>query len=130
MKFIVLLSFVLLLSACSAFPVGKSLSDSSQRQIQTQQRDLFLAALDQFFTANNLQLLEQFQRQEQDSPLADTAEKIIQLAQKRTEQISSAETDNQRLLTDLTALQQQNLLLSEKIEQLKTLLIDQEQRAQ
>jgi len=130
MKFIVICG-LLLLTACSSAPFSKSLNPHPQSQMQVQDQELFVAALEQFSTSNNLELMADLKQRYPDSIWAAYAETITQHVSELDTcrvQSDSAQVKNQQLLVELEVANQENQQLSEKIEQLKKLLIELEQR--
>ena len=130
MKFIILYAFVTLLTGCSTLPFATSLKPHPQQQAPIESEVLFQVALDEFVATDRLGKMTQLQQQAAGSIWAEYAEAIIQLAQRHKQQLAREQTDSQQLTDDLASMQQHNMHLNEKIEQLKTLLIEQEQLAQ
>lgn len=130
MRFILLLCVFWGLAGCAYVPFGKSLKLHPQ-QYQIQEEELFHAALDEFSVTNKLDLMQQFLQQYPDSEIAVPAETIILYAREldtRKAQLTAEREENQRLAAELDSLKQENVHLNEKIEQLKILLIELEQR--
>lgn len=128
MRFVVICG-LLLLTACSGAPFSKSLSPHPQSQMQD--RELFIAAFNQFSTSNKLELMEDLKQRYPDSIWSSYAETITLYASELdtcNTQAADAQTQNQQLLAELAVAKQENRQLSEKIEQLKKLLIELEQR--
>ena len=131
MKSIVALALLGFLAACTTPTFTKEMSPHPQMQMSEQ--ELFIAALDQFSATNKLEMIEAFRQQYPDSSLAPYAETISLYAQEldaRKEQLTTLEQEHQLLQAQLAVAKQENKQLSEKIEQLKKLLIELEQRPQ
>lgn len=131
MRFFAILALFLFLAACSAVPFSKNLKPHPQQQNRLTAEESFLAAMEQFSTANKLTQMQQVQQQFPGSVWAAHAKTIILYAQEldtRKSQLSSERAEKNQLLAELASVKQENLQLNEKIEQLKALLIDLEQR--
>jgi len=112
------------LAACSGAPFSKNLTPHSQSNVPEQ--DLFIAALDQFVATQQYDLLETLQRQSPGSVWGRYAKTLL----KNTLALEQKSTELMTVTVERDRLQQENLQLIEKIEQLKTLLIELEQRPQ
>jgi len=118
--------FLILLSGCSSFSLPPSPANW-QRQQQ------FAKALEQFSSSNRIELLEEIRDEDPDSDWGRWAETIVRYAQeldKRKEQLETLRSEHESLEGETAALREENQHLVEKIEQLKGLLIEQENRAQ
>ncbi len=133
MRYLILVSLCVALSACSMITIPQTIT---QHQAQGQ----FIEALDEFSETNRVALLKQLQLEYPDGIWYTRAETIILYAQElenRKRQVENLREEklelqqHQRHLEDgLSQLQAENQELSEKIEQLKSVLIDVEQRKQ
>lgn len=130
MKYFLLYAFVTLLSGCATLPFATSLKPHPQQQAPIESAALFQVALDEFVATDSLEKMTQLQQQAAGSIWAEYAGSILLIAQRHRQQLVLEQTDSQQLADDLASLQQHNMHLNEKIEQLKTLLIEQEQLAQ
>jgi len=119
-------------------------------QIDRKEQLLFSQALDQFSSSNRLELLKQLRDDYPDSPWGRRAETIILYAQEldnrkeqlvalrdqyehlkqEKEQLTALSDENELLKQDNIRLRQETQQLIEKIEQLKGLLIELENRPQ
>lgn len=125
MRFIVYL--ILLAGLC-----GCSLQQFSAAQSQPQQVQ-FVAAMDQFIATGQTELLQQLQKKHSISVWGRYAATILQVSGRHENlnaTLRAEQAASEQLRSQLTVLQQENSQLSEKIEQLKKLLISQEQRTQ
>lgn len=127
MRFIVLIClFSLALSGCT-------LVSYIPTQAARQEQQQFIKALDQFSSSNRVELLQQVQQDYPNSPWGRRAETItlyVQELDSRKEQLAAQREEQELLKKEVVGLQQKNQQLTEKIEQLKSLLIEQEQRPQ
>jgi chromosome segregation ATPase len=123
----------MVLSACSMIQIPRTIT---QHQAQHQ----FIEALDEFSETNRVSLLKQLQLDYPDGVWYTRAETIILTVQElenRKRQVENLRQEKlelqqhlQRLENDLSLLQADNQQMNEKLEQLKSVLIDLEQRKQ
>ncbi len=127
MKFLILAIFVSAISACSLvqkIPVPMPRSQVEHR---------FIEALDEFSETNRVVLLKQLQRDYPDSVWRTRAQTIILYAQEldnRKRQIEILRKDKEQQAADIAELQKENQELTEKLEQLKGVLIEVENQPQ
>lgn len=125
MRGLIVLSLGLSLVACSVPLSGKI----AQRQAQHQ----FIAALDEFSATNRVALLEQLQEDYPDGAWSARAETVILHAQKLDDhkrQVENLHKEKLQLERELSQLRTVNQQLQEKLEKLKSVLIEREQRPQ
>ncbi len=87
-----------------------------------------MSALDQFIKNRQLTALEKFQQRYPSSPLSAHARSLVQYGQLHNQDLGGSQSSNQQPDSELETLRNENQLLNEKIEQLKKLLIELEQR--
>jgi hypothetical protein len=126
MKIVLFPCLFFFLSACATVPFTKSMTPHPQQKSAMQPQEMFHAAMGDYSASKNLELMFQLQKQYPDSNWADHAETIILLAR----EVSQLAEDKNQSAAELDILTQENIKLNEKIEQLKSLLIELEQRPQ
>ena len=126
MRFLLITALALLLPACSVMQIPESISHhQAERQ--------FIDALDEFSETSRTEQLRQFQRNYPNDPWHTRAESILLYAKelyKRKRQIETLRQDKERLEEEIAGLQGTNQRLTEKLEQLKGVLIEVEKQGQ
>ena len=124
MRIIVFLGMVWLLAGCSAGTLTKTMKLCPDNREQKQ----FMAAIDNFATTRQLAALERFQQNYPSSPLVEHAKRLVRLEQMQQQDLDRLKAQNQQLDAELSTQKNENQQLNEKIEQLKKLLIELENR--
>ncbi len=126
MKLLILVIFSLCLSACSAMQIPVKMTvNGAEKQ--------FIKALDDFSETNRVELLRQLQRDYPNGAWYNRAQTIILYAQEldnRKLQIDSLRKEKEQQAKKVTQLEITNQELTEKLEQLKGVLIEVEQQPQ
>lgn len=128
-----MIRYLLLLGALAIFLAGCTQVSLPPSPADWQAQREFSLALDQFTSSNRVDLLQNLYQQDPGSPWGQRAETIIRYAQeldKRKEQLEQLRAEQESLKQEIAGLHQENLQLNEKIEQLKGLLIELENRPQ
>ncbi|SHI55611.1 hypothetical protein SAMN02745165_00395 [Malonomonas rubra DSM 5091] len=123
-----LLLGLLVLGACSHLPIAKKMTPQESTHGEKQ---LVQAAIDQYRLSGETELLQQLAEQEVDSYWGRYADALLRLSAELEllkDRSAKGEVDCGQLVAEQEALQQENELLNQKIEQLKKLLIELEQR--
>ena len=133
MRFLLFLLLALLLSACSSFSLPESFPGvRAERQ--------YIHALDAYFETKEISLLQQFKRDYPVEPWSSRVDKVllhIRELENRKRQIAELQQARQRQAQEVARLQAANQRLTEqvrelteKLEQLKGVLIDVETQGQ